>query len=195
MAFWKRHFGQEMDRMPGWAFRMMSAIFALRDRFFPVDGLLEPFPIREAMTVVDYGCGPGSYTARASRKVGPRGLVYAVDVHELAVAAVDKKIRQERLGNVKPVLAEKDRCPLADATADVVWALDMFHMVSRPGPFLQELNRITKSDGFLLIDEGHQPRQKAREKILDSGAWVIDAENKRFITCRPVKNGETVSMP
>ncbi|MBI9077296.1 MAG: class I SAM-dependent methyltransferase [Desulfatibacillum sp.] len=187
MAFVKKHFGQEMDRMPGWAFRGMSLIFSIRDRFFPVDSLLEKFPITEGMTVVDYGCGPGSYIKLASRLVGAWGMVYAVDVHELAVAAIEKRVRQEGLGNVRPVLAQKDRCPVEDEAADLVWALDMFHMVSRPKEFLQELNRITKPGGLLYIDDGHQPRKNSKEKIVESGAWAIEEETAKFMKCIPVK--------
>ena len=182
-----KHFGQGMDRMPGWAFRGMSAIFAIRDRFFPVDSLLEQFPIQPGMTVADYGCGPGSYIGRASAKVGPQGIVYAIDVHELAVAAIGKKINKKGLVNVKPVLAQKDKCPLEDNAADIVWALDMFHMVSQPTAFLREINRIIKPSGMFFIDDGHQPREQSKAKILESRAWTIDEETPKFMKCIPIK--------
>jgi ubiquinone/menaquinone biosynthesis C-methylase UbiE len=68
-----RMFGYKMDRMPNFAFRMMVAIFRIRDMVGSADTLLEEFDIREGQTVVDYGCGPGSYIARASKLVGDNG--------------------------------------------------------------------------------------------------------------------------
>ena len=187
MTIKEKGFGRRMDRMPAWAFRSMSAIFSVRDRFFPVDSRLEELPIREGMTVADYGCGPGSYIPRASRKVGPEGLVYAIDVHELAVQAVKKRIAKGSLGNVKPVLADRDKAPLEDEAVDLIWAFDMFHMVSRPTAFLKDLNRIVKASGVLFIDDGHQPREQAKAKIEESGAWVIKDENPKYMKCIPVK--------
>ncbi len=175
-----------MDRMPDIAFRMMSAIFKVRDIFFPVGDLLDQFEIREGQTVVDYGCGPGSYIKKASRLVGDSGQVKAVDIHELAVKAVEKRISREKLTNVTGHVASNGKCPLEDRTADVIYALDMFHMVREPGSFLEELNRIAKPSGFLFIDNGHQPRDDAREKITASKKWEIVTENKRFMKCRPV---------
>ncbi|SHI83816.1 Methyltransferase domain-containing protein [Desulfatibacillum alkenivorans DSM 16219] len=187
MSLKEKGFGQRMDRMPGWAFRGMSFLFSIRDRFFPVDSRLEELPIREGMTVADYGCGPGSYIPRASRKVGPKGTVFAIDVHELAIEAVQKRVQKGGLANVKPVLAAKDRAPLEDESVDLVWAFDMFHMVSQPTAFLREINRFAKSSALLFIDDGHQPRERTKAKILESGAWSIAEEKPEYLKCTPIK--------
>lgn len=179
-------FGCGMDRMPDWAFRMMALAFRIRDRFVRRDKMLDEFGIRPDMNVVDYGCGPGSYIRKASELAGPGGKVYAVDVHELAVEAVRKLIAREKLINVTALLLSKGRCPLADGSADLVYALDMFHMVADPSGFLKELRRISKTDGILFIDSGHQGRDKAGTKIGASGAWTIVEEHPRYFKCRPV---------
>jgi ubiquinone/menaquinone biosynthesis C-methylase UbiE len=179
-------FGNGMDRMPNVAFRMMSFIFKVRDMFFPVGQLLDEFDIRQGDTVVDYGCGPGSYLKKASQLVGEQGQVLAVDIHELAVEAVEKRISRENLANVIAHLAPNGKCPLGDQMADSIYALDMFHMVNDTDSFLKELNRISKPSAFLYIDNGHQSRKEARDKIIASNQWDIKEENKRFMTCRPV---------
>ena len=61
----------------------------------------------------------------------------------------------------------------------------MFHMVRNTFIFLQELKRISKPDGILIIEDGHQPRALAKEKIMKSELWEIVEENDSFITCRP----------
>lgn len=182
--------GKHMDRIPNWSFRLMHGWFALRDRFFPVGSLLDRFGITDGQTVVDYGCGPGSYLKRASELVGPFGRVWAVDIHELALEAVTKRIRKERLFNVTPLHTDGTIIPLADETADLIYALDMFHMVSRPSVMLAELNRICKETGVLFLDDGHQSRREAKSKIEASGCWQIVEENKRYLTLRPVQYGE-----
>jgi ubiquinone/menaquinone biosynthesis C-methylase UbiE len=180
-------FGNNMDRIPDIAFRVMSGMFIIRDTFMAPWSILDAFGIKRGQTVVDYGCGPGSYLRRASELVGPEGRVLAVDIHELAIKAVRKRIEKERLINVTAVRADAESPFLPDKTADVVYALDMFHMVREPVVFLRELNRICKDQGFLYIDNGHQSREKARSKITASGVWKIVEERKRYLKCSPTE--------
>ncbi|MBC2715152.1 MAG: class I SAM-dependent methyltransferase [Desulfobacteraceae bacterium] len=183
----RKRFGAGMDRMPDFAFKMMSLMFKFRDRFFPQDRVLDEFGIQDGQVVVDYGCGPGSYIGRASKLVGAKGKVFAVDIHELAIDAINKKIAKENLNNVSGVVAKNGKCPLDNDTANLVFALDMFHMVSDSTLFLKGLNRIIKPDGVLFIDNGHQPRKQAKTKILASVAWDIVEENDRYMKCKPTK--------
>jgi ubiquinone/menaquinone biosynthesis C-methylase UbiE len=173
--------------MPGLAFRIMGLFFAVRDRFTSPWSVLDGFSIERGQTVVDYGCGTGSYLRRAAELVGPEGRVLAADIHELSVKAVLRRIDKEHLSNVSALLTRADTCPLPDETADVIYALDMFHMVRRPEAFLKELNRICKEKGVLYIDNGHQSRKEAMAKIRSSGAWEIREENARYMTWIPIK--------
>ncbi len=168
---------------------MMNLLFDIRDRFVPVSSLLDEFGIEPGWTVVDYGCGPGSYIKRASELVGPRGQLFALDVHELAIKAVMQRAARDLLTNVTAVVTDTSKCPLADETADVIYALDMFHMVSDPTGFMKDLDRISKGTGFLFIDNGHQSRDEARSKIIASGVWEMVEEKKRYMKWRPLKKG------
>ncbi len=177
---------EQADRVPDLYFRLMAFTIRIRDRFGYPAGLLARIGVRDGMTVVDYGCGPGSYVKEASGLVGVTGTVYAVDVHELAVEAVSHRSRKEELANVIPVLAKGYDSTLTDAVADLVYALDMFHMVENQKAFLAELRRIMKPDGTLILDDGHQPREKTRRAILGSGLWSIEEETGEYLRCRPL---------
>jgi ubiquinone/menaquinone biosynthesis C-methylase UbiE len=174
------------ERMPDMAFRLMSLTFDVIDLLHPhVDGRAETFGIKEGSTVVDYGCGPGRYTTRFSKLVGDSGKVYAVDIHELAIDTVKRKIARLSLRNVEPVLARGYNSSLPDHVADTVCVLDMFFGIKEPTEFLKELKRIVKKDGMLVIDDGHQPRDVTKKKILASNLWVIEEEIKDHLKCRP----------
>jgi ubiquinone/menaquinone biosynthesis C-methylase UbiE len=172
------------DRMSDLSFKLMNAAFIIVDAVFPtVDKRIPGFGIREGMTVVDYGCGPGRYTMRFARIVGESGKVYAVDIHKLAIQAVEQKIAKHHLSHVEPVLADGYHSGLADGIADVVCAIDMFFSVHDPTAFLKELSRITKQTGFLIIDDGHQPRRTTKEKLKASGYWRIQEETSDHLKC------------
>ncbi len=180
-------FGAGMEKMPDFAYRIMSFIFKIRERFSSPEKLLDQFDIKKGSTIIDYGCGPGLYLKKTSELAGRDGKVYAVDIHELAISDVNRRVEREGLANVAGVVANGHDSGIASNTADLIYALDMFHMINDTGSFLRELNRIINKDGVLFIDNGHQKREAARKKILDSEKWRIDSENKRFMRCLPVK--------
>lgn len=158
-----------------------------RDLLFPyIDKRVKTFGIKKGMTVVDYGCGPGRYTIRFAKLVGDTGKVYAVDIHELAIETVEEKIQKQNVTNVEPILAKGYDSRLPDHVADRVTALDMFFAIPEPTTFLKELHRITKPDGVLIIDDGHQPRKNTKEKILASNCWQIVKETPDHIECKPL---------
>jgi ubiquinone/menaquinone biosynthesis C-methylase UbiE len=186
MSLWKRVQKRDSERMSDFSFRAMSFVFNMVDFLHPyIDKRVTTFGIREGMTVVDYGCGPGRYTTRFSKLVGETGRVYAVDIHQLAVEAVKRKTAKHQLQNVVPILASGYHSTLPEHTADVVCALDMFFAIQRPAEFLGELKRITRQDGMLIIDDGHQPREMTKKNILESGHWVIGEETRDHLKCRP----------
>ncbi|MGA2823228.1 MAG: methyltransferase domain-containing protein [Bacteroidales bacterium] len=181
----KKFCGNEMDRMPNWAFRIMAFMFNISDIFKSNDRKLDPFNIQNGQTVIDYGSGTGRYLHKASEMVGVNGQVYAVDIHELAIESAFQVIKRLNLKNVKPVLTDGKTVNLPSHIADIVYALDMFHMVGNSLIFLQELHRLTKSDGTLYLEDGHQARSSAKEKVLKSGCWEIVGETTTFIRCKP----------
>ncbi|WP_214020763.1 class I SAM-dependent methyltransferase [Methanoculleus sp.] len=175
-----------IDRMPDLHFQLMSAAFRIRDRIRPPERQFTRIGVREGMTIVDYGCGPGSCTEKASGFVGANGTVYAVDVHEPAVESISRRAREEGLVNVIPVLAKGYCSGLPDAAADLVYALDMFHMVDDPKVLLAELQRVTKPDGTPILDNGHQSREKTRRVLREAGLWAIEEVSREYLRCRPL---------
>ena len=84
--------GYESDNIPNSVFRVYSLFISLRDAFASVSKRIDGFGIENGSTVMDFGCGPGSYIERASQIVGNAGKVYAVDVHPLAIRSIQEKI-------------------------------------------------------------------------------------------------------
>lgn len=180
-------YGNDMDRMPDWAFKTMAFLFRVTDLFKSPAGKLNPFNIQKGQTVVDYGSGTGRYLEQAAMLVGPGGVVYAVDIQPLAVEAAKKVAVKCSLPNIRPVLTDGKSVNIPDGSADVIYALDMFHMVSDHKGFLGELNRIARPGGLLFLEDGHQPRERSREKVVNSGQWEIVEETKGFMKCRKIK--------
>jgi len=161
------------------AYHGMVAVYAVQD--FLVRGqerALDGFGIEPGFTVVDYGCGPGRYLAKASRLAGPSGRVYAADISEVALRYAAARVARSGLANVSLLRISGGRCAIPDASADLVYALDMFHAVRDPKQFLDEIRRFTKVGGNLILEDGHQARAVTRRKVQEAGGWRIAAETR-----------------
>jgi ubiquinone/menaquinone biosynthesis C-methylase UbiE len=174
------------ERMPNIAFRVMSVLMKIVDLIRPnyISDKIKYFDVRAGTTVVDYGCGPGRYIKKLSELVGNEGKVFAVDIQPLAISYVKKIKEKNNLTNVEMSLADGYNCGLEDGTADVVYCLDMFHGINNPSLLLGEIKRITKNNGVLVIDDGHQSRAEAKRKIEESGFWDIVFESKSHLKCK-----------
>ncbi len=185
MGLLKTMSGYEVEHLPNIPFRLMSFVIAIRDIVFPIGKRLDQFGIDKGFIVVDFGCGPGSYVEQASQLVGDGGKVYAVDVHALAIKSVKAKVRKKSLNNVIPVFSTGYPVDIESQSADVIYALDMFHHVKDVEAFLRELRRLLKPSGTLFIESGHQPLDDAKQKIVKSNYWAIIKEERNMFKCRP----------
>jgi len=187
MASQKQPGRRGSERMSDFSFRGMESLFRVIDFVHPyIDKRVQRFGIQPGMTVVDYGCGPGRYTTRFAHLVGEKGRVFAVDIHELAIEAVKKRIQKQGLKTVTPVLAKGYDSGIPDGEADITCAIDIFFAINDPTAFLKELRRITDPKGFLIIDDGHQSRKETKRKITTSGYWEITEESKDHLKCKPL---------
>lgn len=186
MRFQRHLCGDNMDQISDFHFKFMSFMFSIRDVFSTPENKLYKFGIKPGDTLIDYGCGPGTYIKKASELIGSAGTIYGVDLHKMAIDAVNKRVKKYNLQNVKTSLVSDYKCPIESDIADVIYALDMFHMVKEPYRFLKELHRMIKKEGRLFIEDGHQPRKKALKKIKDSCLWDFIEEKKEWLICSPV---------
>jgi len=74
--------------MSGFDLRFMSVGYKLRDFFRPRINILEEVGVKPGFHVLDDGCGPGGYIIPLAKLVGESGMVYALDIHSLAVRKV-----------------------------------------------------------------------------------------------------------
>lgn len=177
---------RKAERMSDFSFKLMQCTFKIIDFFYPyIKKRIKKFNIQQDMIVVDYGCGPGRYTIEFAKIVGEKGRIYAVDIHDLAIEVVKKKILKNNFKNIVPVVTNGYNSNLDNNIADIICALDMFFIIKKSAEFLKELHRIIKKDGILIIDDGHQPRTETKKSIAESGLWNIYEETNDYLKCSP----------
>jgi ubiquinone/menaquinone biosynthesis C-methylase UbiE len=163
----------------------MALTFRVRDWLNPPGEVLAPVRIEAGMTVVDYGCGPGSYSLAAAHAVGPEGQVYGVDILPLAVEAVQRKAAREGLPYLHGVLVEGYATGLPAASADRVLLMDMIHSVPDRAALLREVHRLLKPDGLAYVDIHHTDPAPIKEQMVNSGLFEIVEDLGTKFLARP----------
>ncbi|MGB8641696.1 MAG: class I SAM-dependent methyltransferase, partial [Nitrososphaeraceae archaeon] len=75
--------------MSAFSFKFMYIILKFRDAFLRPRKILSKIEgIRNSVSILDYGCGPGSFTMVAAEMVGKDGTVIAADIHPLAIKQI-----------------------------------------------------------------------------------------------------------
>jgi len=175
----------QREHMPKLAFRLMKMTMSFYDLFINPSNKLSSFGISQGDTVIDYACGTGRYLKQASSLAGTNGRVYAVDIHDLAIKCVTRLAKRKKLSNVYPVKANRYFAAIQENKADVIFVLDAFHMISQPNEFLNELHRLVKPNGRVILEDGHQKRSKTLKKVKDNKRWIIKSEKKQHLILTP----------
>jgi ubiquinone/menaquinone biosynthesis C-methylase UbiE len=177
--------GREMNElrdkpMPDIGFRMMSFFFRIRDRFRDPGKQLEKVGIKEGQTLLDFGCGSGSYVIPAARMVGENGRVDALDIHPLAISAVEKKANKEGLTNIATILSDRDT-GLPDESIDVVLLYDVIRSIKDKRALLKELHRVMKANGLLSILAEHIKVEDVLEIAEKDGLFSLRDQHGKLL--------------
>jgi len=149
-------------------FRLMCVEFIIRDWVRPPIRTLHDAGVQSGMTVLDFGCGPGSFSFSAAKLAGPDGLVYAVDNHPLALKFVRRSMYKKKLKNIR-VLSGADMAKVPQGSVDIVLLYDVLHDLSEPHAVLTEFQRVLKPNGVLSVRDHHLKETSLLSGITSGG--------------------------
>jgi SAM-dependent methyltransferase len=131
--------------------------------------------VRQGQTVLDYGCGSGTFTIPGSRIVGKRGKVYAFEVRSDRLERVREKAKEAALGNIVTVLSDSSKLSidLPDKCIDIILVYDMMHEVEDRQGLLQELYRVLKEKGMLSIFPMHMGTENFLDVMREYGLFGL----------------------
>ncbi len=109
--------------------------------------------IGNGQTVLDLGCGSGTFTIALAKVVGETGKVIAVDVQDEMLQVVRKKAIKEGLeSRIITFKSVSSKIGISDEV-DFALAFYMVHEVPNTEAFLKEVAAMLKPTGKLLIVE------------------------------------------
>jgi ubiquinone/menaquinone biosynthesis C-methylase UbiE len=117
------------------------------------DKALDLLNISRGSIVADVGAGSGYFTTRLSKRVGPTGRVYAVDIQPEMLRLLGLRLKSDGLTNVTLVQGQPDDPRLPAGSLDLELMVDVYHEFSAPQTMLRHLREALKPDGRLVLLE------------------------------------------
>jgi ubiquinone/menaquinone biosynthesis C-methylase UbiE len=151
---------------------------------------LERIGISAGSYVADFGAGSGHWSLALSKMVGEEGVVYAIDIQRELLTRLQAEARGQNLNNIRIVTGDLDELggsKLRDNQVDTVIAANLLFQVEEKGKFLDEIKRVLKSKGRLLLIDWEEsfgsmgprqedviPKEKARMLAEKAGLEFVD---------------------
>lgn len=148
---------------------------------------LTAFGLMEDNIIADLGAGTGYYSIVAGALV-LKGKVYAVELQKDFLDTIKSRILEARLNNVEIILGDVEKpggTKLGDGVVDAVIASNILFQVEDKEKFIEEIKRILKPQGRVLLIDWSElsimgrttivPKDKAEEMFKKKG-FVVDRE-------------------
>ncbi len=164
-----------------------------RRRWQNPEAILVEIGLKTGFTFIDIGCGDGFFALPASRLVGEKGKVYALDVDDEAIGRLRESAVKENLINLNLKVGEAEETVLCDSCADIVFFGIVLHDFKDPMKVLINAKRMLKHTGRLVnLDWKKElmklgpPLQKRFSKkeavnLVEAAGFRIDSVNE----CEP----------
>jgi ubiquinone/menaquinone biosynthesis C-methylase UbiE len=120
-----------------------------------IDETIARLGLKPGMIVADIGAGSGIFEGPLARAVGTGGTIYAVDVDQGLLDAINKKAAEARVTNVKTVLGRFTDPALPARDVDVAFINDVLHHIEDRSAYLKNLARYVKPAGRIALIDFH----------------------------------------
>ena len=109
--------------------------------------------IKPGDVVLDIGCGMGYFAVPASRLVGPRGMVYALDISGVMLTEIRSRTAAGGIFNINTVQASRDKLNIPEADFTLALLANVLHEVEDKKAFLAQIAAALKPGVKLAVIE------------------------------------------
>ncbi|PIT88298.1 MAG: hypothetical protein COU29_00705 [Candidatus Magasanikbacteria bacterium CG10_big_fil_rev_8_21_14_0_10_36_32] len=117
--------------------------------------IFEEIHLADGMRVADFGCGrTGHFIFLASRAVGERGAVYAMDIIKDILENIKSRSRSEGYRNIQTIWTDLEKigaAPIPEETLDAGFFVNVMFMLQNKEQALKEAIRLLKKDAWLVV--------------------------------------------
>jgi ubiquinone/menaquinone biosynthesis C-methylase UbiE len=140
--------------------------------------VLAEIGVKGGQTVLDFGCGSGTYTIPAAKLVGKKGKIYALDIDVGFLDEMEEKAKQEGLENIMRIDASGEGgISLEDESTDIMLLIDVLHEIDDRESLFDEAYRILKPRGVVSVYPMHVAEEEVERLATGRG---LNLEDRKF---------------
>ena len=113
--------------------------------------VVKELKLKPGLDVADIGAGTGFYSFLFAEEVGPKGKVYAVDITEGFLTAINSIAKKQKLENIQTILSNQKDTLLPPNSIDVAFVCATYHHFEYPKTTLATIHRALRPGGKLVI--------------------------------------------
>jgi len=137
------------------------------DGFLNPQEIIKKLNLRQNMTVADFGCGAGGWAIPIA-KILEKGKVYAIDVLEEPLSALEGRAQLSGLQNIERVLGDVEKgVKIPDESLDLVLMTNLLFEVENIKRVLSEGKRVLKNGGRILVVDWRKESSVGPDKRVD----------------------------
>ena len=133
-----------------------DAVFARQaQRGALVDAWMEGLQLKPGDRILEIGSGPGYVSLALAERVGPAGIVYAVDRSAEALDYLARLQQERSLAQIRRILADAASLEAASVPAESALITMVLHHAEDPAGLLLALGRLLPPGALAVIGEFH----------------------------------------
>jgi len=153
---------------------------------------LKAIGVEEGQIVLDFGCGAGHYSIPASKVVGEKGRIFALDKDKQALNQLIKLIKKNNIKNIE-VIKKESKTSLENNFVDFILCYDVVHYLKTRKTIYHEFYRVLRPKGILslypkhhendypLMELAHMKLEDIIKEVEEAGFSLHDKFLKRLI--------------
>ena len=147
--------------------------------------LLKNMDIKPDNTIADIGAGSGYHVFKMA-PMANKGLVYAVDIQDEMLAAINYRIETGKVNNVAAIKGSEKSVNLPENSVDKVLMVDVYHEFSYPIEMLASIKNALRAKGKIYLVEYrgedanvpikkvHKMTRKQAVKELEAAGFMLE---------------------
>jgi len=120
-----------------------------------VDGCMDALHLKPGDRVLEVGAGPGYVSMLLANRVGPGGLVYAVDKSAEALAYLEHLQEERGISQIHRIVADAAALAPADFSINSALITMVLHHAENPVGILRSVARLLPPGGLAVVAEFH----------------------------------------
>ena len=139
-----------------------------------LDRVVEILRLQPGSTIADVGSGDGEWAVNLSEYVGDEGHVWATEVEQEDVEAIERRVDEASRDNVTVVLGDQSETGLPANCCDAILLRMVYHHFINPARMRASLRQALRPDGLIaIIDINPQSTWRDLPDVPDRGGHGI----------------------